>query len=234
MEENEYNKMNYSLDILERFWSKVKIPDDWMNSDHCWEWQAGKYKGYGKFLLYQNKKVSAHRFVYESFKGAIQENFIIRHTCDNPSCVNPNHLILGTQYDNIHDMIERGRDRKAEGSDNGNSILTEENVIKILEDIKNGKYTTQLQISLDYSVSKSIINNILNGSNWTSITNQYNLDKLKTMFIHTNSSLSKKEILEIKDLILEGKNNIEIGKQFYVSRNTISRIRTGKIYKNIK
>jgi len=232
MEENEYNKMNYSQDILKRFWSKIEIPVDWETNDQCWKWKASTWKGYGQFLLYENKKVRAHRFIYEYYYGPILDDLIIRHKCDNPSCCNPNHLITGTQIDNVNDMIERKRQNNVKGSENGNSVLTEEQVIEILENIKNGLYSTQLQISDDYFISKSVINKILNGYLWKSITDKYNLDELRKIFTHPNSQLTKEEVLEIRKLFLDGKNNIEIGKEFNVSPITISRIRTGKLYKN--
>ena len=88
----------------ERFWSKVlKVEGG------CWEWQAGKFTtGYGQFGL-DKKQRTAHRVSYELANGPIPDGLLVRHACDNPGCVNPAHLLLGTHKDNTWDMILRGR-----------------------------------------------------------------------------------------------------------------------------
>ena len=103
-----------STPIEDRFWPKVdkKGPDD------CWNWLAkSKIQGYGvighggKY----GKKILAHRLSYEIHKGKIPTDnseyhgYVVMHTCDNRLCVNPNHLILGTQKDNVRDMDQKGR-----------------------------------------------------------------------------------------------------------------------------
>lgn len=84
-----------------RFWFKVlPVPSG------CWEWQGGKAGEYGKF---QNMR--AHCFAYALCTGPIPAGMVVRHSCDNPPCVNPAHLSLGTQLDNMRDMVARGRHR---------------------------------------------------------------------------------------------------------------------------
>lgn len=95
-------------DTLARFWSKVQ------KTDSCWIWTASKrHKGYGAFVwATEIGKViqgRAHRFSYELHKGAIPEGMFCLHHCDNPACVNPDHLWLGTAADNNHDMVQKGR-----------------------------------------------------------------------------------------------------------------------------
>lgn len=100
-----------SLSTMARFWSKVSIPKS--DSD-CWEWQAGKNeKGYGRFRapeFGERKTVKAHRVAYIMANGE-PSGPVIRHTCDNPSCVNPSHLMAGTFGDNNRDTVARGRHR---------------------------------------------------------------------------------------------------------------------------
>jgi hypothetical protein len=88
---------------VERFWSKVS------KSDGCWLWIAYRdEKGYGAFG-FKGKVQRAHRVAYELALGPIAPGMHVLHSCDNPSCVNPSHLRLGTHADNMRDRIERGR-----------------------------------------------------------------------------------------------------------------------------
>ena len=71
----------------------------------CWEWQGAKIKGYGSVRI-NNVALYAHRVSWELFFGSIPEGKFVLHKCNNPACVNPYHLYLGDQYDNVHDSIE--------------------------------------------------------------------------------------------------------------------------------
>lgn len=98
----------YSDTATKRFWAKVgpKL------SNGCMEWTAYSLnKGYGMFRRGKlaDGRVLAHRFSYEIHNGPIPEGMIVRHKCDNPKCVNPEHLLLGTQKDNVADMVARKR-----------------------------------------------------------------------------------------------------------------------------
>ena len=89
---------------MKRFWDKVDKSGD------CWLWTAGiNDKGYGRFR-YLGQACLAHRVVYHLTHGELPDR--LRHTCDNPQCVNPAHLKPGTQADNLNDMAERGRGRR--------------------------------------------------------------------------------------------------------------------------
>jgi hypothetical protein len=85
--------------------------------DDCWPWQGalGGSAGHGQTSL-NRKVVYAHRVVYELTNGPIPDGLIVRHTCDNPPCCNPAHLLTGTQFDNVQDMISRGRAHWQKGS----------------------------------------------------------------------------------------------------------------------
>jgi hypothetical protein len=98
------------MTLAQRFWSKV----DPAPSSCCWEWTVSKSpNGYGQFRLHK-QMVGAHRIAYTLAKGEIPKDLIVRHTCDNPVCCNPGHLILGTQADNMADKVKRNRQLKGE------------------------------------------------------------------------------------------------------------------------
>jgi hypothetical protein len=97
--------------VIEKFWAQVKKASE---PDGCWEWQAGKSpSGYGRIWDGQ-KNLVASRFSYELHKGVIPKGYFVCHHCDNPACVRPDHLFLGTQKDNIQDAKQKGRLKRTE------------------------------------------------------------------------------------------------------------------------
>jgi len=91
------------MNVAEKFWSKVKRSDD------CWEWQGGKSPlGYGR-VRHEGKDWFAHRVAYYLIYGVHPGNLSVCHKCDNPPCVRPDHLFLGTRHDNMMDSARKGR-----------------------------------------------------------------------------------------------------------------------------
>lgn len=92
-----------------RFWSKVDTLDGQATDEDCWLWIGGKNdKGYGYMKFFTVMKL-AHRVAYELYRGKIPLGMLVCHKCDSTSCVNPSHLFLGTQSDNILDAYKKGR-----------------------------------------------------------------------------------------------------------------------------
>ncbi len=150
--------------IEDRFWEKVNVggPDD------CWEWTAWKNnKGYGQ-ISYQGKLQLAHRFSWKLANEDPPGEMCVLHRCDNPLCVNPNHLFLGTQKDNMQDKKRKRRTASQKGTENGKAKLTEENVLRIRELYSTGNYY-QRELAVKYKVSRSQIKEIVNRKQWRHI-----------------------------------------------------------------
>jgi len=162
------NKTNWNIKFEKRFWSKVQLPQDLKND--CWIWIAGKGRdGYGRFYVknttIKDHRVRANRLSYEYYYGIPPNNMEVCHKCDNPACVNPNHLFLGSKRDNQLDKI--AKNRQARGTINGRSKLTEFDIINIRQLYKQG--TTCQMLANMYNMGWTTINNIIKRNIWTHI-----------------------------------------------------------------
>ena len=103
----------------------------------------------------------AHHVAYRLYKGEIPPDLMLRHKCDVKSCVNPDHLEVGTALDNVTDAVTR--DRQARGSRHGAAKLTEQQVLAIRADPRKGQHTA---IAKDYGITPSAVYSILTGRKW--------------------------------------------------------------------
>lgn len=147
----------------DRFVSKV------VKTDYCWEWVGSKYRfGYGHFRRkIDNKWVmyKAHRFSYEVHKGLIPTGSFVCHHCDNPSCVNPDHLFTGTAKENTDDMFRKGR--KSRLIRNPKHRLLTLEIAKQIRQEKHMNPSLTLSVLADrYGTSIAQISRILLGHIW--------------------------------------------------------------------
>lgn len=152
------------LEILSypaKFWNKVK------KTDSCWLWIGSiTMFGYGLFFV-DDKKWPAHRYSYFLAHGQFPTDLHVRHKCDTPLCVNPEHLILGTHADNMRDMAERGRAARQKGIDHPRAKLSESNVKEIRALLDSGHSVAS--ISRLYGVTRGCITPIKFGRRWTHV-----------------------------------------------------------------
>ena len=145
--------------LEERFWAKVK------KTSKCWLWLSTvNDKGYG-FIGFRKKLISAHRYSYSLHNGEIPSGMHVLHHCDNPSCVNPKHLWIGTNYDNVQDKMRKGRDYDKRNAKNPNAKLTLDLADEIRLLYEKGGYT-QPQLGRKYGVNRNVIGRIVNNQQW--------------------------------------------------------------------
>lgn len=137
-------------------------------TDGCWIWNGHKNEhGYGLITIGRGKQVRAHRFVYEKYKGLIPFNMKVLHSCDNPACVNPEHLSIGTQKDNVEDMMKKGRGgyKKFCGEYHPNRKLDMEKVSQMRNMWESGDYS-QYEIAKKFEISQQVVSKVVNYKAW--------------------------------------------------------------------
>ena len=155
-----------SLEQAERedaFWRRVDVRGD----DECWDWQGvTSTYGYG-YLNVAGERVASHRRAMELVSGTIPDGQHVLHNCDNPPCVNPAHLRLGTHADNMRDAVKRGRRPKTRPNLRGklhpNSKLTADNVREIRRRYVRGNGQ---KLADEFGIDLSQVHNIVRRRQW--------------------------------------------------------------------
>lgn len=187
--------------MLDKILSKVK------KTPTCWLWVgAHDRRGYGTFH-HQDKTYKAHRVVYTLLVGEIPLGKLLLHSCDNPTCVNPEHLTPGTHQDNINDMMERGRHRKPLEKRPIKKLSSEERQA-ILQD----NHRSNRVLAKEFGVSITAIRRV-KGSRPV---------KLSPIELTPPKGLTQEQKLEIK---LSHRPTGELAREFGVSNQTIRRVR---------
>lgn len=146
---------------MERFWSKVKIND----ITDCWEWVSSRNnRGYGNFW-YNGTSTKAHRMSYWLTFGSLDKDVLVCHKCDNPPCVNPNHLFVGTAQDNVQDRNIKLRHNLPKGENHWKSKLNNLQIIDIRQLYRSGG-TSFNKLAKQFNVSKKLILLIVHNKIW--------------------------------------------------------------------
>ncbi len=151
----------------QRFWSYVTKG----KSSECWLWFGYKNPdGYGLLRVTsgpigsRGKNVGAHRISWQMHRGPVPEGSVVCHKCDTPSCVNPNHLFVGTTADNVADRVAKGRTADFRGEKNNAARLTSEKVQMVRAYLRAGG--TQRYVAAVFGVSAGSVQKIAEGETW--------------------------------------------------------------------
>lgn len=199
--------------------SKSNVFNHFKIKNGCWEWQLSLNGGYGQFAV-AGKMYAAHRLAYEIYtKKAIPKNMCVCHTCDNPKCINPDHLFLGNSQDNIDDKVVKGR--QAKGEKINTSKLTRKRILQIKEQYTKG--VNQVKLAEEHNVSQVQISSILRNKSW-----KYISKPCKTR----RSKLTERQV----KIIFNNRKCLPINhytNKYNVSKSTVDKIRSGETWNAI-
>jgi len=145
--------------LEEKFFRKV------IKNNGCWGWKGVLYSTGYAYLSERGVRIGAHRLSYQIYKGEIPKDLFVLHSCDNPSCVNPEHLRVGTSKENMRDKVQRNRCNNPTGEKHGNAKLTWIKVKEIRRLYISGKYSKQ-GLGRIFNVSEACIRSIINRLTW--------------------------------------------------------------------
>ena len=211
-------------------------------TDNCWLWTGTVSKeGYGRFAL-KGKLYAAHRVSYQLYKGEIPESLVVRHTCDDRLCVNPEHLLLGTHEQNSLDASERQRYQVRTGSKNPSAKLTEEQVNQIKTLLSSGSSIAEL--AGKFNISTVQLYRIRSGKRWVGRTayrdkvkphpNKIQESSIPLEDLAKTRSLCHKMTIEdahaVRQMRAEGKRVVDIANLYEMSQVHIYNILKNKVW----
>ena len=236
----------FSINDMNRLASHITTANWKEQPTICWETDlCTDQNNYPSFQL--NGKRVASRVIFEMFYNIEPGKSLVLHTCDNPKCINPHHLYLGDQLQNMADR--KKRTGYSVGENAKTAILKDQDVHNILNGILNGRFITISNIAEIYSVNRATIEAILNKKTWQIITDGYDLDLIKNKVSNDtvrqqiaanfrgeespNHKLTEDKVRQIKILLTQNVSLCKISKIFNVSRPTIAMIRDQKTWKHV-
>lgn len=149
----------HDVEIVSRFWASVE------RVGGCWVWRGSTARGYGRFRPFPGDTWFAHRFAYLLEYGEPPRDLLVCHRCDNPPCVRPDHLFLGTALDNKADCV--AKNRVARGVKTGKAKLTETEVVRIRELHSIGVHIKV--IAEQFAISKSQVDYVVRRVCWSHV-----------------------------------------------------------------
>jgi hypothetical protein len=145
----------------------------------CWLWNQPVDR-YPSFSI-DGRMVRVHRWAYETFVGSIPSGLYVLHRCDDTHCVNPSHLMVGTQRDNVQDMLAKGRDNYARGEGSASSTLTEDDIRAIRSIARQGDMSLRA-LALRFGVSRSAVARACTGDTWAHVPEILGPDEYRSLF----------------------------------------------------
>lgn len=232
-----------------RFWRRVDtsgpVPAHRPELGPCWIW-TGKRRtaagfGYGVMAKLDGThgEHRAHRYSWEMANGPVPAGRFVLHACDVPECVNPAHLFVGTQLDNMRDMDAKNRRVNPSprlGEANNRARLTADKVVEIREAFAAGQ--TQEEIGKRYGFKQSHISNVVLGQVWKHVGGPIgsrlpNKTRLKGANNH-NSKLTDADVREIRRLRAAGARRVDLVRRFGIGYSPLKRILDGTAWKHVK
>lgn len=223
--------MRYPPPIEERLRSKSRVLEN-----GCIEYLGKTLQRSGHVHIgYQRKPVLVHRLVWSLANGPIPDGLVVRHSCDNPPCINIDHLLLGTVADNNRDRDERGRHVALRGEDNGHHRWTAEQVLEIRRLCAAG--VDQREIARRYNTKQGVISNIHRRKVWAHLLDEHGAPPpfVPPVGEESHSSkLTESDIHEIRRLLRLGNMSMSaIGRLFGVTGGNIAAIRRKQTWSHV-
>lgn len=217
---SEWDRFEPSARVVDRFWSRVA------RGEGCWLWTSATVgKGYGD-LTFQRRHQLAHRFAWQLATGrTIPAGRVVRHRCDNPPCVRPDHLELGTAAQNVRDSYERRRrtgNTVTRGTARPNAVLTDELVAEMRRAARTGRSITSIAKAL--GIAHSTAHRAIRGFGWPHVSEPPVPAKRKSRphqnhFVRNNPEIVKKaRALSVQGLTLQ-----EIANQLGITKTAAYR-----------
>lgn len=208
----------------ERFWARVE------KLDGCWAFKgAHSADGYGSFWD-GTRAVRAHRYAWELANGPIPAGLLIRHSCDNPSCVRPDHLSLGTDADNKADSMARGRHHH--GERHANARLTNDLVLLIAARVAAGE--VQAAVARDLGVSAHAVRSVVSLRTWRHIERPAVVPTPIRGERQHFARLTSKLVRTIREAYATGRVTIaELAREHGVSWGAVEKVVAGQSWKHV-